>query len=76
MQRLEVSGAVDHIGVVRRQRQDEKTRKNTEQLLDSLMEKRRYWNLKRKYYMALSGWLAWEEATDLSQERLCDEFTS
>jgi hypothetical protein len=35
--------------------QDVKTGKKTKQLLENLMKNRRYWNLKRKHYMALSG---------------------
>jgi len=44
-------------------------RRRCKQLLDDLKEKRRYWNLKRKHYIAPSGELALEEPTDLLPDR-------
>jgi len=41
-------------------------RKRCKQLLEDLKEKRRYWKLKSKHYIALCGELASEEAMDLS----------
>lgn len=41
------------------------------QLLDE--ENRRYWNLKEEGIGALTEELVWEEAMDLSQERICSQ---
>jgi hypothetical protein len=44
-----------------------------EQLLDDLKKTSTYWNLKEEILLALFGELALEEATDLTQNRLCKE---
>ena len=51
----------------------ERRQRRYKQLLDALMETRKYWNLKRKHKIALCGKLSLEETMDPSQDRLWHE---